>query len=88
MEQIGASVRRTFPPGGECWPDLRVGTEASETVEEVRHRATGRNVGGERGVERLWIVAVACVDESASMRGLTAAACGEREEGDECQMRA
>jgi hypothetical protein len=80
MKQIRASVRGNIPPGGERWPDLRVGTEASETVEEVLHRAAARNIGGERGVERLWIIAVACVDESAAMRGLTAATCGEHEQ--------
>ena len=83
MKDIGASVRRDLPPGGQRWPDLRVGTEASETVEEIGHRATGRNIGGERRVERLWIVAITCVDERATMRDFTATARGEREQRDE-----
>ena len=85
MEEIGAPVRGHVPSGGQRWPDLRVGAEASEAVEEIGYRATGGDIGGERGVERLWIIAVACVDERAAMRGFTAATCGEHEERDECE---
>jgi hypothetical protein len=87
VKQISAPVWRNVPPGGQCWPDLRVRAEARESVEEVGDRATRRNIGGERRVERFWIVAVACVDERATMRGFTAATRSQSEECNECQVR-
>ena len=83
MKEIGAAIGRDFPARGERWPDLRVWAEASESVEQVRHRAAGWNIGRERGVERFRIVAVACIDERATVGGVTAAAGSEQQERNE-----
>ena len=83
MKQVGPAVGSYLPARGESWPDLRIGAEAGETVEEVGDRATGGNISRERGVERFGIVAVARVDQGAAVRGLAAMTGGEGEERNE-----
>src|SRR5450432_2499890 len=83
MKEIGATIGSDFPSRGEGWPNLRIRAEASESGEQVGYCASGWNIGGERGVERFGIVAVACVAQGAAKGGIAAVAGGEQHERDE-----
>src|SRR6185312_1412676 len=84
VERVAFPVRGDVPPVGQCRLQLGVRREACESVKDIGHRASGRHVGGERGVKRSRIVAITRINDRMPLRERFAAlARSQREYGDE-----
>ena len=67
VERVGPPVGCDVPPFSEPGLDLRGGSEARESVEDVADGTPGRHVSRECGIERPWVIVVARVDERATI---------------------
>ena len=78
VERVAQAVGGDVPRAGDRWLHLAAGGELGEPVEQIRHGAPARHVGGFGRIERTRIVPIARVDQRVTVGGrLAAAAAGQ-----------